>query len=88
MRTTGYDVSVSANPDEFVVFGPNGFGAAIKEFRHRRGLTQQQLATSADIYRSYLAKLETGATTEALEQMTRALVALDLEIVVRERSRP
>jgi len=79
---------VSANRDEFVVLGPNGFGAAIKEFRHRRGLTQQQLADEADVYRSYLAKLETGATTEALEQMTRALVALDLEIVVRERSRP
>ena len=79
---------MSANPDEFVVFGPNGFGAAIKEFRHRRELTQQQLATSADIYRSYLAKLESGATTEALEHMTRALIALDLEIVVRERSHP
>jgi len=88
MHTTSNDVGVSANRDEFVVFGPNGFGAAIKEFRHRRGLTQQQLATRADLYRSYLSKLESGATTEALEQMTRALAALDLEIVVRERSRP
>lgn len=79
---------MSANQDEYVVFGPNGFGAAIKEFRHRRGLTQQQLAAQADIYRSYLAKVETGATTQALEQLTRALAALDLEIVVRERSRP
>lgn len=79
---------MSANEDEFVVFGPSGFGAAIKEFRHRRGLTQQQLATKADLYRSYLSNLETGATTEALQQMTRALAALDLEIVVRERNRP
>ncbi len=79
---------MSANRDEFVVFGPNGFGAAIREFRHRRGLTQQQLATHADMYRSYLAKLESGATTEALRQLTRALAALDLEVVVRERSRP
>ena len=71
-----------------MVFGPNGFGAAIKEFRHRRGLTQQELATRADLYRSYLSKLESGATTEALEQMTRVLAELDLEIVVRERSRP
>ena len=70
-----------------MVFGPSGFGAAIKEFRHHRGLTQQELATRADLYRSYLSKLESGATTEALEQMTRVLAELDLEIVVRERSR-
>ena len=76
---------MSADRDEFVVFGPNGFGAAIKEFRHRRGLTRQQLADEAEIYRSCLAKSETGATTEAIEQVTSALVALDLEIVVRER---
>ena len=87
IQTHGYEVVVSADRDEFVVFGPNGFGAAIKEFRHRRGLTRQQLADEAEIYRSYLAKLETGATTEAIEQMTRAFVAPDLEIVVRERSR-
>lgn len=88
MHTTGYGVIMSAHQDEFAVFGPNGFGAAIKEFRHRRGLTQQQLAAQADIYRSYLAKLEMGATTVALEQLARAFAALDLEIVVRERSRP
>ena len=88
MQTPRYNVGMSANTDEFVVFGPNGFGAAIKEFRHRRGLTQQELATRADLYRSYLSKLESGATTEALEQMTRVLAELDLEIVVRERSRP
>ena len=52
MQTPRYNVGMSANTDEFVVFGPNGFGAAIKEFRHRRGLTQQELATRADLYRS------------------------------------
>ncbi len=70
-----------------MILGPSGFGAAVKEFRRRRHLTQQQLADQADIHRSYLAKLESGATTEALEQLARALTALDLEIVVRERRR-
>lgn len=79
---------MSANEDEFVVVGPNGFGSAIREFRRQHGLTQQQLAAKADMHRSYLAKLESGATTEAMQQLTRALVALGLEIVVRERSRP
>ena len=77
---------MSANRDEFVVVGPN-VGAALREFRRQQGLTQQQLADRAEMHRSYLAELESGTTTEALRQLTRALAALDLEIIVRERGR-
>jgi transcriptional regulator with XRE-family HTH domain len=78
---------MSANLDEFVVVGPSGFGKAIREFRHQRGLTQQQLAERADMHRSYLARLESGAATEALQQLNRALAALGLEVVVRTKAR-
>ena len=79
---------MSANQDEYAIRGPMGFGAAIREFRRRHQLTQEQLATQADIHRSYLAKLESGAPTQAMRQIMRALAVLDLEIVVRERSEP
>lgn len=80
-------MSTDHDNEGYVVRGPGLFGAAVKEFRHRRGLTQQQLADRADMHRSYLAKLETGASTEALTQLMRAFAALDVEVVVRERRR-
>lgn len=72
---------------EFIVRGPGLFGAAIKEFRHQRGLTQHELAEHADMHRSYLANLETGASTEAITKLMRAFAALDVEVIIRERSR-
>ena len=77
---------MSVNPDEYVVSGAKSFGRAIREFRRRHGVSQQDLAERADMHRSYLSALETGSTTEALQQIVRALAALDLEIVVRERA--
>jgi predicted transcriptional regulator len=70
---------------EFPVVAPASFGAAVREFRHRRGLTQQALADGAGVYRSYLSALESGASTEALAQIVRLLDTLDLEIVIRPR---
>ena len=79
---------MSANPDEYVVLAPSAFGAAIREFRRRQHLSQRELAERTDIHRSYLSSLETGATTAAIDQIVRALRALNLEIVVRERRAP
>lgn len=70
---------------EFTVLAPASFGAAVREFRHRQGLTQQTLADRADVYRSYLASLESGASTAALVQIVRLLQALDLEVVIRPK---
>jgi transcriptional regulator with XRE-family HTH domain len=76
---------MSGNLDEFRVIGPHSFGLAIREFRDRRGVTQQELADRADVHRSYLSELETGHTTEAVNRIIRMLTALDLEVVIRER---
>jgi len=78
---------VPAEPDEYVVRGPVGFGAAVKEFRFRREMSQQQLAELADVHRTSLSALETGMTTEALKRLMQVLAALDLEVVVREKGR-
>ena len=76
---------MSGNPDEYLVIGPQSLGKAIREFRLRRHVSQQELADRADIHRSYLSELESGFTTAALTRVMRAFAALDLEVVVRER---
>ncbi len=78
---------MSENLDEYVVVGPQSLGRSIREFRLRRHLSQQALAEQVGFHRSYLSELESGATTEALERIVRTLSALNLEIVIRERSR-
>ena len=69
----------------FVVRGSGSFGPAIREFRHRRGLTQAELAERANLHRSYLSSIEAGVTTEALKSLMRTLNALDLEITIRPK---
>ena len=76
---------MSGNRDEYLVIGPQSFGKAIREFRLRRHVSQQQLAEQAEIHRSYISELESGSTTEALRRIMSVLAALDLEVVVRER---
>ena len=78
---------MSENLDEYLVVGPQSLGRSIREFRLRCHLSQQALAEQVGIHRSYLSELESGATTEALERIVRTLSALNLEIVIRERSR-
>lgn len=70
---------------EYIVRGPESFGTAIREFRHRSGRTQSELANLASLHRSYLSSIETGTTTEALKSLMRALSALDLEITIRPK---
>jgi len=71
--------------DEYVIRGARSFGAAIKEFRHHRGLSQAELAAAAGVHRSYLSSVENGSTTEAMRNIVRALNVLGLELVVRSR---
>lgn len=78
---------MSGNLDEYLVVGPQSLGRSIREFRLRRQLSQQDLADRVGFHRSYLSELETGTTTEALDRIVRTLSALDLEIVIRERSK-
>lgn len=78
---------MSENLDEYVVIGAQSLGRSIREFRRRRHISQRTLAEQVGVHRSYLSEMESGATTEALDRIIRTLSALDLEIVIRERSR-
>jgi transcriptional regulator with XRE-family HTH domain len=57
-------------------------GRAIAGVRARRRLTQQQLAEQAGLERSYLARLEGGASTLALERALRLLRRMGATVTV------
>ena len=67
-------------------------GERIRALRVAKGLTQDELATTADLSRIYVQKLEAGERVSpsfpALERLARALDAtLDVEIVERSAIR-
>ncbi len=67
--------------------GPNQFGEAIRLFRKRRGLTQQQVADLAECSLMYVSNLERGKTTAELGIALRILDALDVEVTLSDRKR-
>ncbi len=67
---------------QWIVRSPADLGRAIAGVRAERGLTQESLALEAGIDRSYLARLEAGAATLALERALRALRRMDATVTV------
>ena len=65
-------------------------GAAIKTLRLERGMTQAQLAESADVSRRWVSEVEAGIRTGVeLARVLRVLGALDASLMVRDdRGRP
>lgn len=57
-------------------------GRAIAGVRGRRSLTQQRLAEEAGVERSYLARLEAGASTLAIERALRLLRRMGATVTV------
>lgn len=62
-------------------------GAAIRRFRRQRPLTQTELAERARARQATISKLESGEPATELQTLMDALAALDLELVVRPRSK-
>ena len=65
--------------------GPGQFGEAIRFFRKRRGLTQQQVADMVGCSLMYVSNLERGKPTAELGKALRILDALDVEISFSDR---
>ncbi|WP_276961849.1 helix-turn-helix domain-containing protein [Ferrimicrobium acidiphilum] len=79
---------MSRNYDtEYAIRNHQSFGRALREFRSRQGITQEELAQRTNLHRSYLSALEGGSTTEAMRRIVVVARALDLEIVLRPRQR-
>jgi transcriptional regulator with XRE-family HTH domain len=57
-------------------------GELVREARKRAGLTQAELATRADTTQSAIARLESGRTSPALEQVERLLKLCGFMLIV------
>lgn len=56
------------------------FGAAVKTWRLRRGLSQEKLAELAHLHRTYITDVESGSRNLSLESIKRLAVALDVSL--------
>jgi transcriptional regulator with XRE-family HTH domain len=56
------------------------FGAAVRAFRQRLGISQETLAERADLHRTYITDVERGARNISLESISRLAQALNLSI--------
>ena len=67
-------------PRSFRIRHARDLGAAIKYFRTLSGLSQEVLAERTGLHRSYLASLEGGHSTEALERIMNLLSELGVRL--------
>ena len=70
------------SPLRWTVRSADDLGRAIAGARHARGMTQQRLAEEAGLERSYLARLEVGTSTLALERALRLLRRMGATVTV------
>jgi HTH-type transcriptional regulator/antitoxin HipB len=66
---------------------PEQIGAIVRRRRRQRRLTQRQLGDKTHLRQATVSKLEAGEATTQLRTLLDALAALDLEIVIRPRTR-
>ncbi len=57
-----------------------GFGARLRELRHRAGLSQEGLALRCNIDRSYVGQVERGERNISLENIHKLAQGLSVEI--------
>ena len=66
---------------------PQDIGHALREARKAKGLTQSQLAALSGIWQETISKIENGLGGTKLETIFDLLAALELELIVADRSR-
>jgi HTH-type transcriptional regulator/antitoxin HipB len=66
---------------------PKQLGALIQQFRKQKGMTQTQLAARAGLRQEMVSIIETGHAGAKISSICDLLAALDLEMVIRSRSK-
>lgn len=66
---------------------PNQMGAALRRARRLNGLSQAELAELTRLRQATISNVESGDTDTQLDTIFRLLSALDLEIIVRTRTK-
>lgn len=67
--STDFDSGSQAEERPFRLYGAASIGPAIRDYRQKAGLTQQQLADMAGLHRSYISELEQGKQTEQVRRI-------------------
>jgi transcriptional regulator with XRE-family HTH domain len=76
------DAEESAPAQQWTVRSPEDLGRAVARVRRARGLTQAGVAGRTGVERTYLARLEAGASVLLLERSLRVLEQLGATVVV------
>jgi len=66
---------------------PADIGHALRRARKKQGLTQRELAVKSGVWQETISKLENGLTDAKLDTVFDLCAALDLELIVTNRSR-
>ena len=72
---------------EHVTRSGKQLGAVLRRVRKQRGFTQAGLGEKIHMRQATISNLEGGSSTSRLHTLMASLAALDLELVVRPRSR-
>ena len=72
---------------EIIARSAKQLGAALRRSRRQKGLTQRSLGELMHVRQATVSKLESGESGTQLRVVIDALAALDLELVVRPRSK-
>ncbi|WP_439360519.1 helix-turn-helix domain-containing protein [Bradyrhizobium sp. DASA03007] len=70
-----------------IVRTPQQVGAGIRRYRRQKKLTQAGLGEKMHARQATVSKLEAGVPATQLRTLMDALAALDLELVIRPRSK-
>lgn len=76
------DIETEAAVRTWLVRSSGDLGRAIADLRLERGLTQSALAESVQLDRTYLARLEAGASVLLLDRALRLVRRLGAEVTV------
>ena len=71
---------------ETIARTPHQLGNSIRERRRKLGLTQEQLAEKVGVRQRTISDVESAGTAR-VDTLLRMFVALDLELLVRQRTR-
>lgn len=66
---------------------PNDIGNALRQARKQQELSQQALASKSGVWQETISKIENGSPGTRLETIFDLCAALNLEIVLAERSK-
>ena len=70
-----------------IVRTANQVGAALRRERRAKKLTQTDIGSKTRLRQATISRLETGEADTRLQTLFDVLAALDLEIVIRDRSK-